>query len=454
MAFKKKPKALGVYIFAGGFTVGVQQHFDIVGHFEDGPYGVETAKHNIKRYDGKELPVFEQPDEWPANEVAKKDWPDFIYGNPPCAPWSQASAGRATHWTDDPRLNYVKRLWALVDRMNPSVWAWESVRPAFSKGRPFVDTIASEAMKRGYSATALLVDGSNHGVPQVRKRFFLVLHKYYIPWEPSHLAQTVTVKDAFAKPFKTETHWRSPPSAIEMALLKKAKPGEGLNHVFNRTYPKKVANRKEGENVKGRPCFQRMRLVEDRPSPVLLGIPHKYHPRKDRIITVEESAALCGYPRSFVFQGTVSKQYAQVAQAVMPPVGEYLARMVKYGVWNKKKIKDPFYEQVTIHRDRVEAQQLLPTSGGMSLEVVKAPPKKDESILEEGIVVPGVVTRTGRTPRPPRKGIGYFIRTRLVEGADTKKILDEVRKKFPQSKAKESDIYWNKRKLETQGGRP
>lgn len=447
MAFKKKPKALGVYIFAGGFTVGVQKHFDVLAHFEDGYYGVETAQHNLRDYRGEVLQAFVNPETWLTDSKIKRA--DFIYGNPPCAPWSQASAGRATHWTDDPRLNYVKRLWALIDRMSPSVWAWESVRPAFSKGRPFVDTIASEAMKRGYSATALLVDGSNHGVPQVRKRFFLVLHKYYIPWEPSHLEQTVTVKDAFAKPFKTETHWRSPPSAIEMALLKKAKPGEGLNHVFNRTYPKKVANRKEGENVKGRPCFQRMRLVEDRPSPVLLGIPHKYHPRKDRIITVEESAALCGYPRSFVFKGTVSKQYAQVAQAVMPPVGEYLARMVKYGIWNKKKIKDPFYEQVTIHRDRVEAQQLLPTSGGMSLEVVKPTiiinargPGKTKSVV------------VGRTPRVPRQGIGHFIRTRLVEGASTEKILSEVKKKFPESKAKASDVYWNKRKLEAQGGRP
>lgn len=442
----KRPKALGVYIFAGGFTVGVQKHFDIVAHFEDGPYGVETAKHNIRRYDGKELPVFEQPDEWPANEIVKKDWPAFIFGNPPCAPWSAASAGRALHWTDDPRLNYVKRLFALVDRMSPTVWAWESVRPAYTKGRAFVDTIVEAAQKRGYSATALLVDGSNHGVPQVRKRFFLVLHKVYLPWQPSGLKKTVTVGDVLSKPFKTETHWRSPPSAIELSLLKKAKPGEGLNHVFNRTYPKKVANRKEGENVKGRPCFQRMRLVEDKPSPVLLGIPHKYHPRKDRIITVEESAALCGYPRSFVFKGTVSKQYAQVAQAVMPPVGEYLASIVAAGIAAKRKIKSPFFEEVEIHRDRIETQQQMVMGGSMSLEV-KAPPVT--------IISPRTGAKTANeTTRVPRQGIGYFIRTRLVEGADTKRILNEVRKKFPESKAKESDIYWNKRKLEAQGGRP
>ena len=30
-------KALGTYIFAGGFTLGVKKHFDIEAHFESKP---------------------------------------------------------------------------------------------------------------------------------------------------------------------------------------------------------------------------------------------------------------------------------------------------------------------------------------------------------------------------------------------------------------------------------
>ena len=30
-------KALGTYIFAGGFTLGVKKHFDVLAHFEDKP---------------------------------------------------------------------------------------------------------------------------------------------------------------------------------------------------------------------------------------------------------------------------------------------------------------------------------------------------------------------------------------------------------------------------------
>ena len=40
-------KALGSYIFAGGFTIGVKKHFDIEAHFEgDGAYGADTFSLN------------------------------------------------------------------------------------------------------------------------------------------------------------------------------------------------------------------------------------------------------------------------------------------------------------------------------------------------------------------------------------------------------------------------
>jgi site-specific DNA-cytosine methylase len=454
---KGKPKALGVFIFAGGFTVGVQKHFDIIGHFEDGPYGVATAQHNLKNYRGEQLPVWEDTSHWPVGDITRRDRPDFIYGNPPCAPWSLASAGRSVHWTDDPRLNYVRRQFALLDQMKPTVWAWESVRPAYTRGRAFVDTIVEAAMARGYSATALLVNGEFHGVPQTRKRFFLVLHRVAIPWAADRNKKIPTVADAFARPFKRETLWPSPCPPMELKLLKKARPGEGLSLAFNRLFPEKVEARGEGERLKGRPSFQRMRLRADRPSPVLLGIPHKYHPDKDRLISVEESAALCGYPRGFEFQGPIAKRFAQVAQAVMPPVGEYLARMVRAGIDGGLKIKEPFYREVHVYQHNVVSTPLtLGETPRMSLEI--APPETGRVFdrpTGDTIVINARGARTKSViVRAPRQGIGFYIRTLLTQGNDVPYILNAVKKKFPTSKAQKSDVYWNKRKLEQQGGRP
>ena len=48
-------KALGTYIFAGGFTLGVKKHFDVLAHFEEKP-GLykKTAKANFPN-----LPIYE-----------------------------------------------------------------------------------------------------------------------------------------------------------------------------------------------------------------------------------------------------------------------------------------------------------------------------------------------------------------------------------------------------------
>src|SRR5260370_23897113 len=77
--------ALGVYIFGGGFTVGVKRAgFRVLGHLEDGPFGVSTAKRNHPELSGH---IHTDPASWPLDQFGMVD---FVYGNPPCAPWSQA----------------------------------------------------------------------------------------------------------------------------------------------------------------------------------------------------------------------------------------------------------------------------------------------------------------------------------------------------------------------------
>jgi hypothetical protein len=50
-------KAIGSYIFAGGFTIGVKKHFDIEAHLEGDGYGADTFSLNYP-----EIPVFVGPE--------------------------------------------------------------------------------------------------------------------------------------------------------------------------------------------------------------------------------------------------------------------------------------------------------------------------------------------------------------------------------------------------------
>ena len=57
----RKPTAVGMHIFAGGFSVGVQQAgFEVACHLETSAYGVQTARDNLK------IPVF-----WPATRSTR-----------------------------------------------------------------------------------------------------------------------------------------------------------------------------------------------------------------------------------------------------------------------------------------------------------------------------------------------------------------------------------------------
>jgi hypothetical protein len=61
----------------------------------------------------------------------------------------------------------------------------------------------------------------------------------------------------------------------------------------------------------------------------MIGGPCQYHPTKHRFLSLREAQVICGYPPSYEFIGQIGDCYAQVARAVMPPVGRWLALNVK-----------------------------------------------------------------------------------------------------------------------------
>lgn len=477
---KREPTALGAYIFAGGFSVGVRKHFRLLAHFEEGMYGVETAQHNLPELRGK---VYTDPKTWPISEYAGAV--DFLFANPPCAPWSVCSAGRKIPWRLDPRTGCAQRVFDLLGKIQPSVWAWESVRPAFSKGREMVDEMVKQAHRMGYHATALMVEGTRHGVPQKRPRFFLVLSKYELPWSPTRVRGVPTVGDAFAKKFASHTITKEG-SKFFMRLVKKTKPGQRTAALFNQLYPERVAEgERTGEWVRGRPSFQNIRLEADKPSCVLTGGAKQIHPTEDRFITVEESGALCGYPRGFRFLGSVGKQYQQVAQAVMPPVGEYIARMARAGIDARKKVRETKFERVEIFTDHVDREPLVVGQVPITKTILLPPSKPKKEKLSAGEKMRRAKERAAadpdtrpvhakpkrgeqlelklgkkvHDPRPqkangapkPKRGSGARIRELLQKGWADEKILATIHREFPESRAQKSDVNWNRRKLRQEG---
>lgn len=333
-------KAIGVYIFAGGFTLGVKRAgFDVLAQLEDGPYGVATT---LRNHPG--MPVHASPATWPLDALRAAGPIDFVFGNPPCAPFSNAGISHKKvgmmndHWKRDPRTSCITKMFGVLERVEPTVWAWESVQPALRRGREMVDELTAVARSHGYAATYVLLNAVDIGVPQIRRRFFCVFHRVAIDWEYTRVPKR-TVRDAWAPILEGGVVDASPtpPSPTKnpehLRLLREIPPGGSLRKAWERAHPPETWEKNAHGTIRGRPRFLDVRLDYDEPSPTLTGGATKFHPVEDRYITLLEQQLLCGYPPEYVFEGpNLSNKYAQTAQAVMPPVGEWLARNVRRAI--------------------------------------------------------------------------------------------------------------------------
>ena len=325
-----RPKALGANIFAGGFTLGVSKHFDVVGHLEHDTYGVRVAQLNFPN-----IQYHTTVDAWPKKMTGL----DFLYANPPCAIWSVASGRGGELWKSDPRLQRIRDIFALVEQYRPKVWCWESVCQAFTRGRPFVEELAKQAMAQGYMVTYLLVDAQHLGTPQIRKRFFLVLHRIHIDWAAHKpgFKTLVTVGKAL-KGVKPRPELSVKESERLQRVIKVMKPGENTQGAWERITPEKNRKRNAKGQLAGRPSFLTRRLREDTISGTVIGN-HLVHFKDNRHLSTNEAAALCGYPQTWDWGNKPAHDL--VARGVCPPVGEWLASVVAASVTVGKRITKP-----------------------------------------------------------------------------------------------------------------
>lgn len=333
-----KPKAVGAYIFAGGFTVGVMKHFRVLCHLEENDYGAKTARRNFPV-----LPIHVGFDSWPTSQLWKEQI-DFLYGNPPCAAWSVAgyTKTRGTDkWKTDDRVNCTRRHFQLLSELEPKVWAWESVTQAYSKGKEFCDYLAEEAARLGYSTTYLLHDAQWFGLPQIRRRFFMVYHRIKFGpiqpfWDSPPIPITILGKARVGEPFGRRS--------VSENVLVATKPGERLAKCWCRVEggpdPNQWEKNKTG-GVKGRPPFGLVRLPVDRPGGAIVGY-EMVHPTEDRWLSTEELQVLNGFPPDYIFTPIRAQGRAnEIARGVCPPVGEWLAKSVAMSLKANVRVRKP-----------------------------------------------------------------------------------------------------------------
>jgi len=325
MTNTEMPVAVGAYIFAGGFTLGVSKHFRVIAHLEASKYGVQSAKANFPG-----LAVHTQPATWPVRELKNQNV-KLLYCNPPCALFSQAGATMrkgTDGWKTDPRQKCWRECFLAFEGIFPDVFVLESVVRAYTAGREFVTQFTDWAKAYGYAVTHVFVDAQNHGMAQRRKRYFLVVHKINIDWTPP-VRSRITANEILST--ITDPGYHTPIQDPEHARLISELPVKTpLRRLWERDNPEETWVRTK-QGVKGRP---RLFIHRVDGNDVLGTIAGDYfiHPTEDRFLGMNELKALNGFPPEYFLEGSPQYHASLLCRGVCPPVAEWLAGNIRRAV--------------------------------------------------------------------------------------------------------------------------
>lgn len=292
-----------------------------------------------------------------------------VVGGPPCQGFSLLNKQRA----DDPR----KKLWIpfmeVVDRAEARIFVMENVPQLL--GSLEHHEIEQWAAKRGFHTWSGLLTASDYGVPQSRKRAFIVGSKdtdptsFFPPprthYDPARVPDQLmliggaytsdcrprrTVRDAIGDlppPVGTEIRNEPPPFDIhfgrnptqESIARYRSIPKEGMNRFdLQRIAPELTPRCWINKTSGGTDLFGR--LWWDRPAFTIrteFFKPEKgryLHPEQHRPITHREAARFQSFPDEFRFTGTKIEIARQIGNAVPPRLAKAVAEQV-YRMWSE-----------------------------------------------------------------------------------------------------------------------
>lgn len=359
-----KPKLLDLFCGAGGLSWGFEKvGFEVSWGLDNWKPAIDTFKANHPK-----AKVY-QVDITKVSDSQLKEWfkgTSVIVGGPPCQGFS--TAGKRA--LDDPRNKLVKEFLRVVKALLPDAFVMENVEgfTNFNKGALVLELI-EEFEKLNYDLTYGVLDAVNYGVPQRRKRFFLIGIKGGRPSlpEPSHhgndkngrllwkrLKPPLTFKDATSdlpliEAGEKAEEYATPPQNEYQAILRNGSSKLTL-HESPKHKPymveliKYIPRGKSAFDVideipeKLRPTSgypnSYKRIKPDEPAPTITrnfttpSSANCIHPFAHRALTLREGARIQSFPDSYEFVGSFTDKRLLIGNAVPPLLSLAIAKAV------------------------------------------------------------------------------------------------------------------------------
>ncbi len=333
---------------AGGLSLGLlQAGFDIVLSFDNDPVCVETQRLNAKCFQRPAIlgRIDEMLDGGLLDRIKMPRGELFLLaGGPPCQGFSIQRIGQ----DEDFRNELVIKFMRLVVDTEPAYFLMENV-PGISgkRGEAILCEAVRIASEAGYWVHRTTLDAQDFGVPQRRKRVFVVgeraegkLPMFVFPAPTTPNGRRITIFQAIGHLPPTPDDGKEHPvipnhrsdrlSETNKRRLQALQPGQGMKDLppsllaeCHRIGPDLIGHR----NVYGRMSW-------DDVAPTITARFDSFtrgqfgHPEQLRSISLREGALLQTFPSDFVFSGNKVDIARQIGNAVPPLLARTIAEQV------------------------------------------------------------------------------------------------------------------------------
>lgn len=302
-------KVIDLFSGCGGLTLGFEQaEFEIVAAMECWPKANETYRQNFAH------PVIEHDlhDTSGAVQILRKFGSEVIIGGPPCQDFSSAGKRDETRGRADLTYSFSE----IVCSLKPNWFVMENV-PRIAKSK-ILWHVVDEFNSAGYGLTAIVLDASYCGAPQVRHRFFLIGHQndddnFLLGSLSAGLRKSpMTMRDYFGNSLGIRYYYRHPRNYNRRAVYSLDEPSatiRGVNRPIPASYSKHHLDPVDVRKVRVRP------------------------------LTTAERAQVQTFPKRFKFLGTKTDVEQMIGNAVPPALAKFVTKSILHYSENPDKFR-------------------------------------------------------------------------------------------------------------------
>ncbi len=334
----KKPTVIDLFSGAGGMTLGfANAGFRPIAAVEHIPEFAETYVANFGKH------MITKPIEEAVNDLQGVK-ADVVIGGPPCQGFSNLTGNKA----GDKRRVLWRYYMDVVESSDCSMFVMENVPNLLTSKEG--SEILNAAIEMGFWVSAKVLMASKFGVPQNRKRVFIVGTKLGMIDLPESNGKKMTVREAFKgipkKPTVTDFETSDEPvstkdlhiarNPTELSLKRYALiPPGGNRFDLQRLAPELTPDCWIKKQDGGTDLFGRLHWDEPARCTIRTEFykPEKgryLHPEENRPITHWEAARLQTFPDDFLWCGSKIKIAIQIGNAVPPLLAQAVAEHVKW----------------------------------------------------------------------------------------------------------------------------